>query len=287
MQERVQETAPPANTTPEHLAIVKANLDAAWAKVEDATYQEAEGTNRWIEGTLGLVTNLVDARERLGDQAFGLWLTENGYGEDRLPRHHRQALLNMGLDLKVTREVLSQTERRSWRYIWEKEIQPRLPYAGQPADGESPVEADPPDGNTSAEATTADANKPAEAPAHTRRPKKNGAKREANREKKPEWLRNIEGWYRERVVAAVNAVIDELNKTMEKCDPEQRKQLAVLDPDLLLDATHNLKKKADEFADWVVTPLEQAADALTQKSSRVVITPEPKRTPRASTNPEA
>jgi len=125
------------------LTNIKSNLVLAWEKIQDGLQQEAEGTNLWIEGTLELINILDDARNRLGsDQAFGKWLTENGYGEDRITRHDRSALLNMAEHLNVTREVLEQTHRRSWRLIWEEEIQPRLPTAGQPADSDSP-EANP------------------------------------------------------------------------------------------------------------------------------------------------
>jgi hypothetical protein len=223
---------------------------------------------------LNLIDLLHDARKRFSsDQAFGKWLTDSGYGEERIKRQDRAALLNMAEHPDLAREVLKQTHRRSWRLIWEEEIQPRLLTAGQPADGEG-TEA-PAEHADDAPAENADDN--AEAPAVTRRPKKNGAQRV----QKPEALRNIEGWYGEQV-AAVNVVINELNKTMEKCGPELRKQLAVLEPNLLLDAAQNLEKKAAEFAEWVDTPLEQAADALEQKSSRVVVT---KRTRRIQ--PEA
>jgi hypothetical protein len=239
---------------------VKSKLDLAWVKIQDAIQREAEGKKLWIEGTLELINILDDARKRLGsDQAFGKWLTDNGYG-DRITRNDRRALLNMAEHPQHTREVLNQTHRRSWRLIWEEEIQPRLHSAVQPADGEEP-----------------------EAP--TRRRKKNGAKRGANVERKPEWLRNIEGWFNNQV-AAVNAVTNELNKIMENCTPKQRSLLGTLEPTLLLDASQSLEKKSAEFVDWVDTPLEKAADAL---SSRVVVTPSPKRSRRASkpVQPEA
>jgi hypothetical protein len=67
-------------------------------KIQDGLRQEAEGRKPWIEGTLELTNTLDDARKRLGsDQAFGTWLTENGYGENRIKRHDRVALLNMAL----------------------------------------------------------------------------------------------------------------------------------------------------------------------------------------------
>src|SRR5262249_29543905 len=125
------------------LTNIKSNLDLAWVKIQDALQQEAEGCKLWIEGTLELINILDDALIRLGsDQAFGTWLTTNGYGEDRITRHDRAALLNMAIHPERTREVLNQTHRRSWRLIWEEEIQPRLPSTGHPAEGESP-EANP------------------------------------------------------------------------------------------------------------------------------------------------
>jgi hypothetical protein len=230
-QNEVQATATPPND----ITTLKSNLDLAWGKIES-------GNKLWLEGAIELINTLYDARQHFpADQEFGKWLDGNGYGEERITRNDRAALLNMALNLDVTREVLAETHRRSWRLIWEEEIQPRL---------HSPVQP------------------------NSQRPKKNGAKRKANRVQKPEGLRNIEGWYRDQV-ATVNAVINELNNTMDKCDPEQRKQLAALDPSLLLDAAQNLETKSAEFADWVDAPLAKAADELQQQGGRVVVTPDP------------
>jgi hypothetical protein len=78
------DTSAPTNIDPERFAIVKSNLDLAWGKIQNALQQEAEGRKLWIEGTLELINILDDARKRLGsDQAFGTWLTDNGYGEYR------------------------------------------------------------------------------------------------------------------------------------------------------------------------------------------------------------
>ena len=113
----------------------KSNLDLAWVKIQNARQQETEGKKLWIEGTLELISILDDAHKRLGsDQAFGTWLSDNGYGENRITRHDRSALLNMAADLNLTLEVLAQTHRRSWRHIWEEEVQSRLPHEGQPTD---------------------------------------------------------------------------------------------------------------------------------------------------------
>jgi hypothetical protein len=112
----------------------KGSLDCAWEKITKGERQEAEGKKLWIEGTLELINILHDARQTFGpDQDFGKWLTESGYGENRISRQDRAALLKMALNLADTRKALEETHRRSWRCIWEEEIQPGLPNGGQPA----------------------------------------------------------------------------------------------------------------------------------------------------------
>jgi hypothetical protein len=88
----------------------------------------------------------------------------------------------MALDLNVTRKVLEQTDRRSWRLIWEKEIQPllksQLPTAGQPAEGEQPEETP--------------------NPTRTRRPKETkGAKQRAEEAQENEWSTDNRQWERD------------------------------------------------------------------------------------------
>ena len=252
MPRKTQPTATPAND----FAIVKSNLDLAWEKVQSAIRQEAEGRKLWIEGTLELINILDGARKRLGsDQAFGKWLTENDYGENRITRHDRAALLNMAEHLEDTRKVLEQTHRRSWRLIWEEEIQPGLPNAGQPKGGGEPK-------------------------ASTRRSKKKGAKREANGEQKPEGLRDMRGWLNQQV-AAVNAVIDEVNKVMTNCTREQHSLLNELEPDLLLEAFQNGVKKSSKFKNWVSLPWKEAAAELISRVKRTFARRTPEQQPEA------
>jgi hypothetical protein len=243
----------PTDTIPLDQWAQRKNLDLAWQKIENGRQQETEGRKLWVEGTLELSNILDYARKRLDfDQAFGTWLTGNGYGEDRLTRHDRQALLNMALHPDLTREVLEQTHRRSWQLIWREEMQPRLPSNRQPADeGEKP-------------------------PANTRRAKKEkGAKEAANGKQKPEWVRDIGGWFNNQV-ACVNGVINELNKIMESCTPEQHGSLQTLELTLLSEAFQNGVKESAKFVDFVDTPLEEAADKLIREGSRVRKTPAPK-----------
>jgi hypothetical protein len=228
----------------------KSKLDIAWVKIEDGLHQETEGKKLWIEGTLELISILDDARKRLGsDQAFGKWLSNSGYGPNRITRHERSALLNMAADLNVTREVLEQTHRRSWRHIWEEEVHPRLPHVGQPTDGMGP-----------------------EAP--TRRPKRR------NPTKREPWVQDTKGWFNQQI-ERVNAVINELNIVMEKCEPKQHKRLATLETALLSEAFRKGAETSAEFEDWVATPLEKATDKLV-RAGRVRVTPPPKPVRRAA-----
>ena len=263
MQEQIKVQA--ADTSA--LTNIKSNLDLAWVKIQDGLQREAEGRKLWVEGTLELIQILDKARgDFASDQEFGRWLKQKSPPINEMDR---KAYLNMALNMDLTRKILEQTERRSPQLIWREEIQPKLVSANQPAVT---------NGKTIEEEPVVE--KP------TRRPRRaRGAKKEASGERKPEWLRNIEGWFNNQV-AAVNAVTNELNKIMEDCTPEQRSLLGTLEPTLLLDASQSLEKKSAEFVDWVDTPLEKAADAL---SSRAVVTPSPKRSRRASkpVQPEA
>jgi hypothetical protein len=257
MQEQIKtqaaDTSAPTNIDP----TVKSNLDLAWGKIEKGLKLEAEGRKLWINGTLELINILDDARKRLGsDQAFGKWLTDNGYGEDRISRHQRTALLNMAEHLDLTREVLEQTHRLSWRLIWEDEIQPRLPTDGQPADGENP-EANP--ANDSEQ--SAGEKKP------TRRPRKGNGKKKP----KEEWGKDLKDFLSDGLLAA-NALI-KIKNSILGCSPEKRAEL------LEEKVTPEWSDKIDEgskagawICNWANRVLDEEANALIQKD-RVVRTP--------------
>jgi hypothetical protein len=227
----------------------KSYFDIALMLIEEGLKTEDKGREDWINGTIMLIEALNDERKRLGDQAFGKWLTDNGYGEDRITRHNRSALLNMAIDLDITRDVLEQTHRRSWRHIWEEEIQPRLPHVGQPAD---------PDGEGAEEPQ-----------ATTRRPKK--AKRAKQPGNEPEWLQDTRGWFGNQV-DSINVVVREVTAVMEKCkDDEQHKKLRkIVEPWLLLDALRKGVETCEKFDAWLA--LDDAADAEIEKG-RVKTTP--------------
>jgi len=82
------------------------------------------GHQEWIDGTLELATALATARcEFASDNKFSDWCSK--HCPDLNP-HDRAALINMAKDPSVTRKVLEDTKRNSWKYIWEKEMKQRF-----------------------------------------------------------------------------------------------------------------------------------------------------------------
>jgi hypothetical protein len=270
---------------------VKSSLDRAWAKVQ-------ESNNLWIEGTLELINILHYARERFGsDQDFGKWLTAKGYSEDRLPRHHRQALLNMALDLEVTREVLAQTERRSWRYIWELEIQPKLeeaqlPYVGQPADSTTPEEASAngPERPGESESPVAIPTNNLEQPAGDEKPDPNPANnleqqqpsnptkkltrrpRRGNGAKKPmtEWGKDLNHFMSDGLLIA-NALI-RIKQAIAGSPPDKQAEMLGKVTEVWSDQMDRGCDAAAWIRDWAYRGLDEKADKDI-KEGRVLITP--------------
>jgi hypothetical protein len=258
----VTSTSSPADTIPFDQGQAKSNLDRAWEKVQDALHQEAEGNNLWIEGTLELIKILDDARKRLGpDQEFGKWLTENSYGEDRLKRNDRQALQNMALDLAVTREVLAQTHRRSWRLIWEQEIQPRLHSPVQPPDLEAPKEEQPPASEAPQDG------QPAGDETKTRRPRKRNGTR--NQPPKEEWGKDLNAFLSDSLLTA-NAFI-RIKKGIQGCKPEKQAELKKKVTPKWLDEIAEGRKAVTWIYDWANGLLDEEADKHIQEG-RVVET---------------
>jgi hypothetical protein len=252
-----KQNAADTTTTTNIDPIVKSNLDIAWGKIEKGLALEAEGRKLWVEGTIELITILDDARKRFAsDQEFGTWLTDNGYGEDRITRHQRTALLNMAEHLDLTREVLEQTHRLSWEQIWIHQIQPGLPGTRQPADGESP-EANP--ANNSEQ--SAGEKKP------TRRPRKGNSKKKP----KEEWGKDLNEFMSDGVLAA-NALIRIKNNILG-CSPEKRAELLEekVTPEWS-DKIDEGRKAAVWICDWANGLQQEEADALEQQG-RVVRTP--------------
>lgn len=71
----------------------------------------------WIESSVELATLMVDARSRFtSNQAFGEWLDKHGV---TLGKTDRAAMLNLGANPKAMRLALEQTEKVSYRGIWQ------------------------------------------------------------------------------------------------------------------------------------------------------------------------
>jgi hypothetical protein len=85
-------------------------IDAAWQRIR-------KGDSEWIEGSLEAMQALTEGRERFpSHQAFGAWLREHGH--DHFSDHERAALISLANDIKVARELLSETKSRSYELIW-------------------------------------------------------------------------------------------------------------------------------------------------------------------------
>ena len=97
-------------------------------RIDDAYKQTQRGRQQWVEGTLELASALREARDQFpSNAAFSAWLAESG--RDRIGHHDRAALINMAAAdaIEVTRIVLAETERMSWRHIWDEEVKPQRP----------------------------------------------------------------------------------------------------------------------------------------------------------------
>jgi hypothetical protein len=98
-------------------------IDAAWKRAQ-------EGSSEWIEGSLELAQALGEGRGTFtADQAFGTWLKDNGH--DHVNEHDRAALIGMASDLVLARDVLTKTDRRSYKHIW-MDVKDRFVHVDKP-----------------------------------------------------------------------------------------------------------------------------------------------------------
>jgi hypothetical protein len=105
-------------TMPTPMNVLADKIRAAFARTE-------HGRQEWIDGTLELATALSEARERFqkDDRKFSVWLAENDL--DAIGKNDRAALISMA-DQAITKQVLQETKRSSWFWIWREEIQPMV-----------------------------------------------------------------------------------------------------------------------------------------------------------------
>jgi len=87
------------------------------SRIKAAQTRLQNAKSEWIEASLELATLLVQVRQNYAaDREFGGWLDVNNIN---ISQQDRAALIHLGQDIKAMRNILEQTERRSFRYIWE------------------------------------------------------------------------------------------------------------------------------------------------------------------------
>jgi hypothetical protein len=98
--------------------------------IRDGYERTLRGASEWVEGSLIVATNLYMAREQFGsDQYFGRWLRESKYNFYR--NNDRAALIAMGSNVQVMREVLNKRTSNSYRLIYQAE-KSRFTNPGKP-----------------------------------------------------------------------------------------------------------------------------------------------------------
>jgi hypothetical protein len=91
--------------------------------VVDAYSRRNASRQQWIDASIDLAIGLRQGRIKYpANPAFGEWLGQLGID---IAKDDQAALLNMATNLDAMRQILNQTERSSYRYIW-KEAQIKL-----------------------------------------------------------------------------------------------------------------------------------------------------------------
>jgi hypothetical protein len=111
--------------------IPKITLDEVADSIRDGFNKIDRSFSLFAEGTLQIGRALLIAKNLHPDnQSFGRWIGRNKF--DRLDAHTRAALMNMARHEEISRQVLLETDRRSWRLLWEHEIQFKIPMERWP-----------------------------------------------------------------------------------------------------------------------------------------------------------
>ena len=107
-----------------------------------AHYAEAEAhLAGFIEASLAVGDDMLRGRELCGsdDNMFNEWLKKAGL--DHINSANRAAYINMAKNREVSAKVLAETTLTSPRYIWEREIQPKIGYCQVTIPPSGPSEA--------------------------------------------------------------------------------------------------------------------------------------------------
>ena len=100
-------------------------------EINEALDQVQRSHLDWVEGSLKLAGIFFRVRDKYdSDNAFGKWFKENKSkfrnGDRILNDHDRSALVGLGSDLTLAREVLEKETRTSYQHIW-REVKGRFP----------------------------------------------------------------------------------------------------------------------------------------------------------------
>jgi uncharacterized coiled-coil protein SlyX len=188
-------------------------LNAAAESIRNGLERMRDGLKTHIEGVLQTAAELSKARTLFkADKSFGDWCRDNGFGEDRLNKNDRAALIDFGKDIDRARQVLERTERKSIQLIhaneWRSPSVRRPDRPHLPNNRKTESQAKPPSATPRRSAESAD---PINAVMHALTEKCRDCKtwplskmasrvqyaepavREALKRLKAEWIRNADG----------------------------------------------------------------------------------------------
>lgn len=115
-----QEVQPPVKPASGELDVV-ADQIRSWKEKAEQTRID------WIDATMHIAELMVKAREHFpSDTLFGKWLVEQNINYNT---HDRTALIHFGYEPEIARKVLEETDRRSYKWIWEVEVKPKSKVA--------------------------------------------------------------------------------------------------------------------------------------------------------------
>jgi hypothetical protein len=114
------------------LADLAVDIKASFAAARAGAKAEEYGRAAWRDNSMKLGKGLLLGRERHqnDNNAFNVWLNDNGLGEDLISKDDRAALIRMAEHLEIAERVLATTQRRSWQLIWREEIAPEVEVSG-------------------------------------------------------------------------------------------------------------------------------------------------------------
>jgi predicted transcriptional regulator len=114
------------------LADLVVKIKASFVAAHVGAKAEEDGRAAWRGNTMKLGKGLLLGRElhQNDNNAFNVWLNDNGLGEDLISKDDRAALIGMAEHPEISERVLATTQRRSWQLIWREEIATEVEVSG-------------------------------------------------------------------------------------------------------------------------------------------------------------